>query len=130
MPPAPKPAPTEKAPRKSLRSKTWLSNGPRKPLKKSGETKAKKVIRQKEFYASATWRRLKKEAKDRAGNQCEYIMADYCGSDRCLAYAQLQVHHKTNMRFGGNEIPEDFQVLCKYHHELVKTRDHPIRKRR
>lgn len=139
MPAAPKPAPKEKKVRKPLRSKTWLSDGPRKPLKKSGQTKAKKVIRQKEFYASATWRKLKKEAKERAGQRCEYV--EHYGAHpshqwlhpecfRCPETAKLHVHHLTNVRFGGCELPENLIVYCKYHHELVEARDHPTRKRR
>lgn len=133
--PAPKPSPTEKA-SKPLQRKAWgVSQKKRTPMKKSGTTKAKKVERQKAFYASATWRRLKKEAKERAGNRCEYIerlihplATDETG--RCLANwycSTLHVHHLTNARFGGDELPEDLQVLCTYHHRLVELRDHPTR---
>lgn len=137
--PAPKPAPKEKKARKPLQSKTWLSDGPRKPLKKSGQTKAKKVARQKAFYSSAAWKQLRGIVLDVAGQQCEYryIRRFVVGGvwitwdhGRCEATGGLQVHHKTNVRFGGDERPEDLQVLCKRHHELVEYRDHPTRKRR
>lgn len=118
--------------RTELKRKSWMKRGGT-PLKKSGTTKAKKVERQKAFYASATWRRLKKEAKARAGNQCEYARwyylpeSDTCEWLRCPDTERLHVHHKSNARFGGDEIPEDLQVLCSYHHRVVEERDHPTR---
>lgn len=126
---------------------------PRKtPLRKSGPTKAKKVLRQKAFYASAAWKQLRKEALERAGHQCGYlfkvelpnvtgytcagfVMANWHGQPltatiRCPETDHLHVHHKTNVRFGGDERPEDLVVYCKAHHELVEARDFPYRQRK
>lgn len=98
---------------------------PRKtPLRKSGPTKAKKVIRQRAFYASAAWKFIRSDALDRANHRCEYIErwgfpfveAGTFRHIRCEATEGLQIHHKTNVRFGGQERPEDLQVLCKAHH--------------
>lgn len=108
-----------------------------KPLRKSGPTKAKKVARQRAFYASAAWKRLRKEALERAGHQCEYIVASdfYSPSSdtieeftvRCSVINPLHIHHKTNVRFGGNELLKDLQVLCSYHHRTIEARDFPHR---
>jgi len=108
-------------------------------MKKSGTTKAKKVERQKAFYTSPAWRKLKKAAKERAGHRCEYryrkedhlfalghhLIPAWDG--RCGQTEGLHVHHTTNVRFGGGELPEDLQVLCEDHHRLVEQRDHPTR---
>lgn len=108
-----------------------------RPLRKSGPTKAKKAIRQRAFYASAVWKRLRKEALERAGGECEHewLLIDPLKRirphlHRCDETQGLQVHHKTNARFGGDELLEDLQVLCKTHHELVEMRDHPTRHQR
>lgn len=103
-----------------------------RPIRKSGPTKAKKVIRQRAFYASAAWKQIRKEALERAGHQCEYNFIDlYSGNEFwCADRERLHVHHKTNVRFGGNERPEDLQVLCRYHHDLVEARDFPYRQRK
>lgn len=108
----------------------------RTPLKKSGKTKEKKVARQKAFYSSAAWKKLRKEALERAGNQCEYIVSETdsvacCCSPvgfRCDNTEHLQVHH-TGSHFGGNERPEHLRCLCRYHHAIVEARDFPHRQR-
>lgn len=109
----------------------------RSPLKKSGQTKRKKIARQKAFYSSALWKATRKLALVRAGNRCEHT--EWYSGDayhqvpallmRCTVTTNLQVHHKTNAHFGGDERPEDLQVLCKTHHDLVELRDHPHRQR-
>lgn len=121
--------------------KTSLKRGTsqlkRSPLKKSGQTKVKKVARQKAFYSSAAWKRLRKEALERAGGECEHewLLIDPLKRiaphmHRCDETQGLQVHHKKgSLRFGGDELPEDLQVLCEYHHRLVEHRDHPHRQR-
>lgn len=136
----PKPAPTVKAPRKPLRAKKWgISTRPRKPLVKSGQTKAKKVIRQRAFYTSATWKRMRKETLERAGYQCEYVIPveswygiACCNASpgwRCDNTESLEVDHITSVRFGGDERPEDLRVLCIFHHRLIEAVDHPTRHR-
>jgi 5-methylcytosine-specific restriction endonuclease McrA len=102
------------------------------------EAKAKRVKKQKAFYSSAAWKKLRKDALERAGDQCEYVhsirevlfvenILQRPWEGRCVERTGLQVHHKTNARFGGKERLEDLQVLCKDHHELVEMRDHPTR---
>lgn len=107
-------------------------------LRPSGRTKAKKVTRQKAFYASAVWKRLRKEALARAGHQCEHqhsaqevlfveniLQRPWDG--RCVERTNLHVHHKTNVRFGGDELPEDLMVLCEYHHAIEERLKYPHR---
>lgn len=107
----------------------------KKPLRKSGPTKAKKVIRQKKFYASAAWKRLRKVALERAGHTCQFEMT-VIGSDGtpeiwcCQDREHLEIHHLTNARFGGQELPEDLLVLCRYHHRTIEARDFPYRQRK
>lgn len=120
------------------------------PIRKVNPTaKAKRVAKQKAFYSSTAWKKLRKEALERAGHFCQFqeynrptcvTAASFLGAYEemnntivirlCQAREGLQVHHKTNARFGGKERPEDLQVLCKYHHELVEMRDHPTRHQR
>jgi 5-methylcytosine-specific restriction endonuclease McrA len=107
-----------------------------KPLKRSTTpirkvnpvAKAKRVKKQKAFYSSAAWKKLRKEALERAGHCCEQKLLGQLGYDmRCEETMGLQVHHKTYARFGGKELPEDLQVLCKRHHEWTEIIDHPTR---
>jgi hypothetical protein len=109
----------------------------RTPLKKSGTTKAKKVARQRAFYASREWKLIRSDALDRANHRCEYIerwgfpfVPVEIGKRyiRCQVTTQLQVHHKTNVRFGGDELPEDLQVLCCAHHQEIESRIRPWNK--
>lgn len=134
----PKPPPREKKTPKPLPRPTKPLPRSTAPIAKRGTTKAKKVIRQKAFYASAVWKRIRKEAIARAGGRCEYtatlldqemdppLMRVY----RCGAEFGLQVHHRSNVRFGGHERPGDLQCLCVYHHREIERRDHPTRARR
>lgn len=101
------------------------------PLKPSGETKRKKVERQQDYYDSPVWAKKRVAALARAGHRCEYLtkvevngrLFEY----RCMQKDHLQVHHKTNIRFGGDEIPEDLQVLCAPHHNYVERTQFPHR---
>lgn len=61
------------------------------------------------FLASRTWFWLRKRALHRAGGACE----------RCDATDPLDVHHRTYVRFGGQERPEDLQVLCHSCHAVM-----------
>lgn len=104
------------------------------PIRKVNPTaKAKRVAKQKAFYSSAAWKRIRKGALERAGNQCEYVEVDMLYT-RCEANwycTKLHVHHKKgSVRFGGDELPEDLQVLCEYHHSIVERRDFPHRHQR
>lgn len=121
-------------------NKFGISSTPRTPLAKRGKTKAKKVVRQKAFYSSAAWKRIRKAALTRAGYQCEFVCDVTITSTthegaipysyRCSVMDGLQVHHKTNVRFGGDELPEDLMAVCWYHHAVLERRDHPHRQRR
>lgn len=130
-----------------LRRKSRLQTKTR--LKKTGTTKAKKVARQRAFYASAVWKRLRTAALERAGHRCEYrawvdnapraftgspVVPPAPGNNlvfavlgRCVETTALEVHHKTNARFGGQERPEDLQALCSYHHALTERQQFPHR---
>lgn len=139
-PAVPKPPARVKAAKKPLKRGSPLKAGKplaksTKPLAKAGETKRKKVDRQKAYYASAVWKAKRKAALKRAGNQCEFSCWYYfpgpneCRWLRCEELEGLHVHHKTNARFGGDELPEDLVVYCKPHHDLVEARDFPHRQR-
>lgn len=100
------------------------------PIRKSGPTKAKKVIRQRAFYASAAWKRFRKEALERATHRCEHLIRFGGIQVRCPETEDLHVHHVRNSHFGGQERPEDLQCLCRIHHALVEARDFPYRQRK
>lgn len=106
------------------------------PIRKVNPTaKAKRVARQKKYYASSAWKLIRSDALDRANHRCEYVECwgfpfVEVGTRRylrCETTTGLQVHHKTYARFGGEELPDDLQVLCKIHHEEIEMRDHPTR---
>lgn len=59
-----------------------------------------------EFYESEKWNIIKENIFHNRGKICEI-----CKSER-----NIQVHHLTYERFGGDEIPEDLQILCAKHH--------------
>jgi hypothetical protein len=106
-----------------------------KPIRKVNPTaKAKRVAKQKAFYSSAAWKKIRKAALERAGNQCEAIAHWNINGEvykvRCLETTQLQVHHKSYARFGGTELPTDLVCYCYAHHSLVEMRDHPTRHQR
>lgn len=142
-PAVPKPSACVKSARKPLKRSSPLKAGKplaksTKPLKKAGATKAKKVSRQKAYYASAMWKAKRKGALERAGRRCEYmnkraesvglLMLGIYTEVRCSQTEKLHVHHKTNARFGGDELDEDLIVYCKAHHDIVEARDFPHRR--
>jgi hypothetical protein len=59
------------------------------------------------YYLSSSWGRIRRQKLKEENNTCEI-----CGSQE-----HLQVHHKTYLRFGGNEKMEDLQVLCEDCHQ-------------
>lgn len=85
--------------------------------------RAKKAAKYKAFLSSAVWKRMRKEALERAEYQCEATRVRYSRFTfmemvaRCEATEKLTVHHLSYARFGGDELPEDLQVLCKYCHD-------------
>jgi 5-methylcytosine-specific restriction endonuclease McrA len=52
--------------------------------------------------ASTAWAAIARSARERAG-RCEY-----CGSTD-----SLEVHHVNYLRFGGRELADDLNVLCR-----------------
>jgi 5-methylcytosine-specific restriction endonuclease McrA len=113
-----------------IRRRTTPSSGgtprTRRPIKKVNATrKAKKAAKYKAFLSSGVWKRLRREALERAGHQCEFTIATFDRSavGRCMATEKLTVHHRRyGWRFGGNELPEDLQVLCKDCHNALHAR--------
>lgn len=103
----------------------------RKPMKKRGETKRKKEKRYGEYMRSPAWKKIRLEAIARAGRQCEYavqVTTPYGQHEvRCPNWHRLTVHHLTYARFGGNEQPEDLQVLCVTHHREIEKTKHSHR---
>jgi 5-methylcytosine-specific restriction endonuclease McrA len=75
------------------------------PLRPFGIGAIERRERYKKFLASATWRRIRKAALERAGYQCEQCGAHGPG-------VRLEVDHIRYTRFGGDELPEDLRVLC------------------
>lgn len=106
---------------KPLRAKKFW-NPPRKPLnKRNPKRMAKRMDRYRVYMASPGWKAKRKAAIERAGRQCEHSVTvttpdGFVGVIRCPAKHRLTVHHLTYIRFGGDEIPEDLQVLCIQHH--------------
>lgn len=62
----------------------------------------------REYIKSDEWAKVRADMLIAANFQCE----------RCNKKKNLQVHHLTYERFGGDEIKDDLIVLCGYHHRL------------
>lgn len=108
------------------RRKTWLARSS-KPIAKRGAAKERKEKRQRAFYSSGTWKKLRKAALERADFTCERCglpgmrssrFADLIAVPADMVAASLHVHHRVNVRFGGDERPEDLEVLCANCHRL------------
>lgn len=73
------------------------------------------------------------EAMARAGGRCEWTIWDHAGAGtyerRCTETTDLQAHHKTYSRFGGDELAEDYWILCPEHHAFIEQTQYPHRKR-
>lgn len=70
------------------------------------------------YIKSPAWRARREEALARAGGRCQYEVEDPAGLNhipRCTRTRHLEVHHLTYARL-GNELPEDLEVLCWFHH--------------
>lgn len=128
--PAPKPAPREKKPRK------WLSDGPRKPLKKVNperQTERRKLTAK--FHKTPAFIAAGETAMKRAGGQCEYrfdmhsIFGVVPLLGRCEAIEGLERHCKSYPKTRPIEA-KDISILCSPHHQFVEMVDHPTRKRR
>lgn len=118
-----------------------------KPIRKVNPiAKAKRVAKQRKHYASAEYKAARKEAMERAGKQCEYIMesnVDYSlrrpwvlmevdehdwdtGLIRCGETEKLEAHH---LRYPKTRAltSDDLEIRCTYHHHLTEMVDHPTR---
>lgn len=62
--------------------------------------------RYNEFMASAGWQALRAKKFADVRSKCE----------RCGETRRLQVHHKTYVRFGGEELLDDLESLCVWCH--------------
>ena len=126
--------------RKELKRKTRLQAKPtpakhKNPLPKSNPRQAtKRKERMRKWYASAEWKRQRKESLELAEYRCEQT-GPPIGTfgvtivvSRCEETTNLHVH-ELRYKFGKSN-PKDRQVLCMAHHELVEMRDHPTRQRR
>lgn len=139
MPAVPKPPARVKAVKKPLKRGPALKTGKplaksTKPLKKSGETKRKKVARYAAYLRSPAWKAKRREAIQAAKHRCEH-----CGKRECDGQQQgifgdypdpvrLHVHHRTYVRF-REELPEDLLVLCASCHSRLERQSFPHRQR-
>jgi hypothetical protein len=76
------------------------------------------------YIASAVWKAKRKACIEAAGGICTYNAKAEGWVGSCLAdmandctNPATHAHHKTYRRFGGDELPEDLQALCDFHHE-------------
>lgn len=119
----------------TLARRTPLRNG--KPLKRTVKIRKSNPARQARhdaeyrrklaaYRASPAYRFVAR----RAEGQCEFLLPDGLlrpGAVRCPVTDGLQHHHRTYVRLGGGERPEDIQVLCQFHHALAESA-HPTRR--
>lgn len=97
--------------------------------KRNANRRARREAAYRAFMLSPEWKAIRADAIARAGQRCEHVEpvpgavrgALVMPVMRCPATTQLQVHHKTYARFGGRELPDDLQVLCKAHHDRVEA---------
>ena len=80
----------------------------------------KQQVEHRKFIKSAVWAAIREQVFNERGRLCEN-----CGFDR-----YLQVHHLTYDRFGGEELMEDLQILCrKCHSEVHEIKVNPAVKK-
>lgn len=71
---------------------------------------------------------------DRAGGQCEHVHHPFPHEPevafRCTETEDLEHHHLryNKWRYGGNELPSDLVVLCKWHHRALHPNKRPGRR--
>ena len=70
-----------------------------------------------DFMQSDEWNEIRKAALRRANYECEQ-----CGARN----TKLDVHHLTYDRFGGNEEPDDLEVLCRDCHDKEHGKVHIV----
>jgi len=129
----PKPEPKEKRPRKRLQAKKRLeSHKPierKTPVKKVNAPRMKRKMKdQSAWYASKEWAAMRLATFVRDGWKCvdcewtpitlsvveaieSMLHGKGAGGDRWL-----ECDHETNVRFGGDERPEDLATRCNLCH--------------
>ena len=60
----------------------------------------------RKFIESQEWETIRQRIYKKRGKKCEI----------CLSDKNIQVHHLTYERFGGDELDEDLIILCAKHH--------------
>lgn len=143
--PAPKPKASEKKPRKRLQAKKRLeSHAPiarKTPVRKVNKPRMKRKMKdQSAWYASKEWAAMRMATFIRDGWKCidcgwtpislgvvqaleSMLHGKRAGGDRWL-----ECDHETNVRFGGDERPEDLSTRCNVCHR-EKHATAPIRPR-
>lgn len=106
-----------------------MKRGTKKINASNPRRQAKRKAGFRKYLASAVWKAKRRAAIEAAGNQCEGVR-EVEGGDaffrfwydvRCISRENLTVHHKTYARFGGAELPEDLEVLCKDCHNRTES---------
>jgi len=74
---------------------------------------------------SSEWKELRKNALEKAGNQCEFIVPspktiighmDF--DERCSCTEDLELHHLHYKTFGKEQL-NDVIVYCRFHHKIA-----------
>lgn len=131
-------------------------NASRKPVKKSNPVAtAKRKKRQASKHRAYMQSETRKIVDARAGGRCEarilwegtprghypfvefgrvilpgerVMMRMVDHTARCENTEELQHHHLTYARYGGQELPEDILKCCKRCHEWIERHHHPTRR--
>ena len=111
----------------------WRSAAQRQKLEEKAKQEAEvarskqRVLRRlqyKEYLASQVWRDKRNAKLVEVGHRCEFETEggrpDKPIYTRCEATDFLHAHHLTYDRFGGQEVSEDLQILCAFHHGVVE----------
>lgn len=114
--------------------KSWLARS-RKPIAKRGKTGEKRRARYAKYLRSAAWKAKRAAAILRAEGECERCHEFVAHMERDVTFGsavgpirgpwrlidgrEARVHHKTYARFGGNELPEALECLCRACHERL-----------
>jgi hypothetical protein len=84
------------------------------------------------YMNSQSWRRLKRQRMDIAGNQCEgdMVISGCPHITRCdnKNVAELEMHHLyyPDFPYAKNDSAENVVILCRECHELEHCCDHPV----
>lgn len=151
--PCPKPAPTQKKPRKPLRAKKSLRDGPRTPLPKvNPRREAKRRKKQRSHYASPEYKAARAERMEVSGGQCEvrHLLDEHMRLVAALLpgeplpfrindpekWFQYRCPVTTHLEFHevhyGSEVgilrPIQGYICCESDHAYIEATRHPTRK--